>query len=1456
MTQRVHIFSHTKSLDDANSNRQHSLPPPTFQPWPVYQDSTHRIYLCCNMILSMLQYKKNPATDPDLFIMAHINTQNASTVPSRQTHSIGQTDRPWHPKLLAVATLTAIFATVLVGTSQSSVVSAQSTTTDTDPPFEIADFSGVSFTLKSSRPSACSVYQQPGALWDSRTVGSSTVCLALSRSSGRISDATLLMAVPGHTGEFWARNTNHSYFKLIFDVGEVKHICVSFAPTQQTGSVNCVLARRGTLGYGFRDTAFSAGDVISNFELVTATDIVSLFTTAQRPLAFDHFSGYEMLANRNYSTGENSPLVRRWCGNTYSYGSNNRFMAPSLNHMCITPATSIENDAGSGEGLVQIGISSLARQIADNNPTPLSNSVTINFSFKLMSGVYILRSDTVTCGTTRQLGTGYVFECSTQVTAYADDSSIPWEEVVGIRMGTFSTAQPRQPNVKVVRLEVTQGVQDWNNSLTLIKNRKTVIRAFMETPRGTKRTMSANLIATKLVGTKETPQGSTMPLNPRNSVTVRANAASNRGDIDSSLNFMLPAGWINFDTGEKLRVDLQFKQGTTDFQCSATVGGKTIDRCRAEVMFTAVNPPPEIKIVGVPVIRNSVTENLMPTEMHLQNHMMKSLLSVVYLDTKFVFHDITPFTLPVNLSTVNSTLRTVRTAVEGSADDRTIYLGILPGAVSANPNYTGLAINGSVQIASWFNLGIDESGGINSFFDQSGGNRNVGSHELAHLLGQPHTGRDHDNDSSTALVGTCNEGDTEELDEGELSDTSKEYEFFRTVDVKGRSELRPVLGPLDNFENEVWGTDTRSVYKYYNESVRNRGFYKLLSVINPRLVFSFMSYCTPNDGKSQGKWMDAFHHQRLINDRLFSESDSESSAVASQEVSPNVSSEMFSGSVLLSSDSLATGVEFDPVFSWLRSPVTAGSGSYVLELRDASGVVIKSISFEAHEGIPTTSAGGTNVEPRDRRANFAFVVSDPPEYESFAVMKEGVELASVSLSQSAPTITLSGPSAGEPFNSGETIDVSWSGSDEDGDELTYRVFYSTDGGSTYRILSPNTDATSKSYPANLLEGSSQVRIGVSVSDGSRSAFAETPIFSVAGHAPEIWIDSPLSNSVFAEEQGFVLEAAGYDIEDGILTSPAFRWSSSIDGDLGAGEFVVLSAADLTPGSHTITATATDSDQMANSVSVNITISRHNTLPQANADTIAIFPGRSVFADVLANDLDIERDVTSDSFAFVQKPTLGTANITVSQQGITGILYTSSTKGIDTFSYQICDAPDRCSTAEVQVAVCTIIGTQGDDILTGTSGDDVICGLGGNDTIDGRAGNDIIDAGPGDDTVYGGAGDDTIYGRLGNDFILGHRGNDFIHGQLGDDIIYGGGGFDTIFGEDGADELYGEADNDVLRGGDGPDKIHGGRGDDAIFGGEGDDTIRGNAGTDIIYPGPGSNTVLGTSQDDTVIQDDT
>lgn len=165
--------------------------------------------------------------------------------------------------------------------------------------------------------------------------------------------------------------------------------------------------------------------------------------------------------------------------------------------------------------------------------------------------------------------------------------------------------------------------------------------------------------------------------------------------------------------------------------------------------------------------------------------------------------------------------------------------------------------------------------------------------------------------------------------------------------------------------------------------------------------------------------------------------------------------------------------------------------------------------------------------------------------------------------------------------------------------------------------------------------------------------------------------------------------------------------------------------------------------------------------------------------------------------------------------------------------------------------CTIVGTNGDDVLTGTNGDDVICGLDGDDQISGLEGNDTILAGEGNDTVNGGDGNDTINGAAGDDMLFGNAGNDRIFAGEGDDRADGGEGSDTISGLAGEDDLRGQDGNDTISGGEDDDIIIGGTGQDTLRGDDGNDEVRGDGANDSISGGNGNDLLRGGTGTDTI-----
>jgi len=443
---------------------------------------------------------------------------------------------------------------------------------------------------------------------------------------------------------------------------------------------------------------------------------------------------------------------------------------------------------------------------------------------------------------------------------------------------------------------------------------------------------------------------------------------------------------------------------------------------------------------------------------------------------------------------------------------------------------------------------------------------------------------------------------------------------------------------------------------------------------------------------------------------------------------------------------------------------------------------------------------------------FAVRVVEPPVYDSFAVSWAGRELFTAERPASAPSIEVLGLSERQVFGNWDAIDLCLVGvdSDSDGDSLSYRVYYSTNSGKTYRLY---TDRSSYPYADWQDTYSSRVRVrlsgfygpgsvnrvGVVASDGFRSVFEESQTISVLprGLSGSVRIANPGSlSNIFSEEEKVLLEAES-DSELG--DDVKFSWHSNLDGDLGTGSRVELEAGELTVGKHVIRVTAIDQQtDLTDWTTSFIYITPADAPLVAVDDMVHLRPHEFVYIRVPGNDVGY----TDYSLKVTVPAELGETRVSMysgEDFSFPSVGYVSRVSGYDSFEYEVCHRDSFCDTAVVRVGVgvadCTILGNDGDDRLIGTAGDDIICGLGGDDIIEGGGGDDIIRAGAGDDTIFGGSGNDYIQGETGDDTIRGDTGDDLILGGEGSDTLYGGPGYDTLGGgnsiirQEPGDQLY-------------------------------------------------------------------
>jgi len=212
--------------------------------------------------------------------------------------------------------------------------------------------------------------------------------------------------------------------------------------------------------------------------------------------------------------------------------------------------------------------------------------------------------------------------------------------------------------------------------------------------------------------------------------------------------------------------------------------------------------------------------------------------------------------------------------------------------------------------------------------------------------------------------------------------------------------------------------------------------------------------------------------------------------------------------------------------------------------------------------------------------------------QKIAIWHNNTALITRTVSANAPTVTLLSPNGGETL-SGSSATVTWSGSDADGDKVTYSLDYSRDGGATWDPLSGSITKTQVTLDLNQLPGTTQAKFRVWASDGVNTSFDDSDgVFTVTSKLPRIISISPVSGTNYIVSQTITFEGSAFDPDDGVLSDASLQWSSSLMGGLGTGD--TLQTTDLITGTHVITLTATDSDGNTTTATTTVTIGEEVT----------------------------------------------------------------------------------------------------------------------------------------------------------------------------------------------------------------------------------------------------------------------
>ena len=272
--------------------------------------------------------------------------------------------------------------------------------------------------------------------------------------------------------------------------------------------------------------------------------------------------------------------------------------------------------------------------------------------------------------------------------------------------------------------------------------------------------------------------------------------------------------------------------------------------------------------------------------------------------------------------------------------------------------------------------------------------------------------------------------------------------------------------------------------------------------------------------------------------------------------------------------------EFDPDGGFSAGPwytydapassLTASvSGEYTLIIFNDKEERLEVLGFDAEDNFRVITREAVS-NPSGALIPVSLVARMSEEASRIAIAKDGQEIYSRSVSKRAPTVAFKDLSHNTELQ-GKTM-VSWEASDEDGNELFFKLYYCAD--EDQRLLAADIQGTSYEADLTTYPGSSGGYFLIYATNGVRTAEAKSVSFSVRHRAPDIvTVQKEIPKIKITDEIYFKADIR--DAQDGQLTGDSVAWI--LNGEEVASTNVLRTRPyQLEPGSHSFTCVATNS----------------------------------------------------------------------------------------------------------------------------------------------------------------------------------------------------------------------------------------------------------------------------------------
>ena len=705
-----------------------------------------------------------------------------------------------------------------------------------------------------------------------------------------------------------------------------------------------------------------------------------------------------------------------------------------------------------------------------------------------------------------------------------DGSFLFWHEEDKVQRLPNDAAALPQVDMYVTGMEVTQGIQDLNNSVLLIKNRRTFVRVYVKSAGSSVSGVTAQLSAPAL------RLGPIQPINPVGTkITVRANP--NRTDINQSYLFELPWSWtqnsnLNLEVTlnpYKVPLEPNYANNTASttvsfvnspslsvefLRLNFTLNGTTYrPRISADVLKTyswilrayplggAVGDkfkPRLWDVDGGTQLGNWVNRSSPDCKAAYPNAKDDVSLCASYYTNGWLFY----YRIATQFGILNVGLKT-----------DAFYYGMISDASNNFPRgqamYTKTSVGPAGTPGQYFNLGSgwDTDGSYADWY---------AAHEIGHSLGRSHPNSGSDNPNTSNVTENCGH-----------SRSDPNYPYGNTSTAS--APIGPANGNIEGFD----GGDPA---------------FNIAPAVLPSNIWNdVMSYCS-------NQWISDYTYTGMYNYML-----AHPSLAAAGANLPHAG-DFLAISGVINPLANTAGFAFIRRLDNVVNVPALVPGDYSIRLLDDSGTVLAEDAF-----TPSPDTDITTL-------SFGQVVDFISGTRNVQIIKnsDGTVLASLPVSPNPPSVS-NVAIQGAPNPVDGVVTLGWSASDTDNDNLVFDVAYSRDNGATFQPVAINISGNSTQIDTATLGGSGTAILRVTASDGMNSASSDSPPFILANKAPDVYILSPGTSTQIHYGQLVNFSGLALDAQDGTVADSGLAWKNDQGTILGTG--ALLSLDDLPVGSN-------------------------------------------------------------------------------------------------------------------------------------------------------------------------------------------------------------------------------------------------------------------------------------------------